>query len=136
MLEALLRGSEKYQVDSELQRYLRGVLDHALRIVERSASFRSILENVLTVEVTLVAQRQNDEMRRMTELNLAQNEEIKKISSWAAIIFAPTLVGTVYGMNFEYMPELGWELGYPFSLVLMVGVATGLYGVFRWKRWL
>ena len=136
MLEALLRGSEKYQVDSELQRYLRGVLDHALRIVERSASFRSILENALTVEVTLVAQRQNDEMRRMTELNLAQNEEIKKISSWAAIIFAPTLVGTVYGMNFEYMPELGWELGYPFSLVLMVGVATGLYGVFRWKRWL
>lgn len=136
MLEALLRGSEKYQVDSELQRYLRGVLDHALRIVERSASFRTILENALTVDVTLLAQRQNDEMRRMTELNLAQNEEIKKISSWAAIIFAPTLVGTVYGMNFEYMPELGWELGYPFSLVLMVGIATGLYGVFRWKRWL
>lgn len=96
MLEALLRGSEKYQVDLELQRYLRDVLDHALRIVERAGAFRSILENALTVQANLVGQRQNDEMRRMTELNLTQNEEIKKISSWAAILFAPTLVGTVY----------------------------------------
>ncbi|WP_322410602.1 magnesium and cobalt transport protein CorA [Microbacterium invictum] len=136
MLEALLRGSDKYRVEVELQRNLRDVLDHALRVVERSAAFRTILENALTVESTLVAQRQNDEMRRMTEFNLAQNEELKKISGWAAIIFAPTLVGTVYGMNFENMPELSWEWGYPFSLVLMVGVAAGLYGVFKHKRWL
>jgi magnesium transporter len=136
MLEALLRGSDKYRVDVELQRYLRDVLDHSLRVVERSAAFRTILENALTVESTLVAQRQNDEMRRMTEFNLAQNEELKKISGWAAIIFAPTLVGTVYGMNFEHMPELGWEWGYPFSLLLMVGVAASLYGVFKHKRWL
>lgn len=136
MLEALLRGSNKYRVDVELQRYLRDVLDHSLRVVERSAAFRTILENALTVESTLVAQRQNDEMRRMTEFNLAQNEELKKISGWAAIIFAPTLVGTVYGMNFEHMPELGWEWGYPFSLLLMVGVAASLYGVFKHKRWL
>jgi CorA-like Mg2+ transporter protein len=130
MLEALLRGSYKYQVDLELQRYLRDVLDHALRIVDRAGAFRSILENALTVEATLVAQRQNDEMRRMTELNLAQ-EKIKKISSWAAILFAPTLIGTVYGMNFDYMPELHWTLGYPFSLALMVGMGFVLYGVFK-----
>lgn len=136
MLEALLRGSDKYQVGLELQRHLRDVLDHALRIVERAASFRSILENALNVQATLVGQRQNEEMRRMTELNLAQNEEIKKISSWAAILFAPTLVGTVYGMNFDVMPELHWTFGYPFALLLMAGMSAGLYGVFKLKRWL
>ncbi|WP_324013913.1 magnesium/cobalt transporter CorA [Microbacterium sp. JZ37] len=136
MLEALLRGSDKYRVDLELQRYLRDVLDHALRIADRTGAFRSILENALTVDATLAAQRQNDEMRRMTEFNLAQNEEIKKISSWAAILFAPTLVGTVYGMNFEHMPELDWTYGYPLSLALMVGLGLALWGVFKRKRWL
>ncbi|NIH57798.1 magnesium and cobalt transport protein CorA [Brooklawnia cerclae] len=136
MLEGLLRGSEKYEVDDELQRYLRDVLDHALRIADRTGVFRSVLENALTVEATLVAQRQNDEMRRMTELNLAQNEEVKKISSWAAILFAPTLVSGIYGMNFARMPELGWSAGYPLSLALMVAVCAVLWGVFRRKRWL
>jgi len=136
MLEALRRGSDKYAVDLELQRYLRDVLDHVLRIVERAGAFRSILENALNVQSTLVAQRQNDEMRRMSELGLAQNEEVKRISSWAAILFAPTLIGTVYGMNFDHMPELHWTYGYPFALVMMLGLGFALYGVFKFKRWL
>lgn len=136
MLEGLARGSDKYGVDVELRRSLRDVLDHALRIVERAGAFRAILDNALQVEATLVAQRQNEEMRRMTELNLAQNEEIKKISSWAAILFAPTLIGTVYGMNFDVMPELHWSLGYPFALLLMLGMSAALYGVFKLRRWL
>jgi hypothetical protein len=45
-------------------------------------------------------------------------DNFKKISSWAAILFAPTLVGTIYGMNFDRMPELHWVLGYPFAIVL------------------
>ncbi|WP_141895134.1 magnesium and cobalt transport protein CorA [Microbacterium kyungheense] len=136
MLEALRRGSDKYAVDLELQRYLRDVLDHVLRIVERAGAFRSILENALNVQSTLVAQRQNEEMRRMSEAGLAQNEEIKRISSWAAILFAPTLIGTVYGMNFDHMPELHWTFGYPLALLMMVGLGFGLYGVFKLKRWL
>ncbi|MFD4960022.1 magnesium and cobalt transport protein CorA [Microbacterium sp. NPDC058389] len=136
MLEALRRGSDKYEVDLELQRYLRDVLDHVLRIVERAGAFRSILENALNVQSTLVAQRQNEEMRRMSEAGLAQNEEIKRISSWAAILFAPTLIGTVYGMNFDHMPELHWTYGYPFALLLMLGLGFVLYGVFKFKRWL
>jgi len=83
-----------------------------------------------------VGQRQNDEMQRLTESALAQSEEVKRISSWAAILFAPTLVGTVYGMNFEHMPELAWPLGYPFALLLMLAMGVGLYGVFKWKKWL
>ena len=72
----------------------------------------------------------------MTEASLAQNEEVKKISAWAAILFAPTLIGTVYGMNFDVMPELHWSFGYPFALVLMVGVSVTLYAVFKRRGWI
>ncbi len=136
MLEALLRGSEKYRVDEELQRYLRDVLDHTLRVSERATTFRTVLDNALTVESTIVARRQNEEMRRMTELSIRQNDEVKKISGWAAILFAPTLVGTVYGMNFDHMPELHWVLGYPMALGLMLAMGIGLYAVFKRKGWL
>ena len=136
MLEALLRGSEKYEVDEELQRYLRDVLDHTLRIADKSTTFRAVLDNALTVESTIVARRQNEEMRRMTELSIRQNDEVKKISGWAAILFAPTLVGTIYGMNFDYMPELHWALGYPMAIGLMLAMGIGLYAAFKRKGWL
>lgn len=136
MLDALLRGSEKHGVDEELQRYLRDVLDHTLRVADRVTTFRTVLDNALTVESTIVARRQNEEMRRMTELGIRQNDEVKKISGWAAILFAPTLVGTVYGMNFDHMPELHWLLGYPMALGLMVAMGIGLYAVFKRKGWL
>jgi magnesium transporter len=126
---ALAQGSAKYGVDDELQASLRDVADHLTEVAERVDTFRSALRDILTVNATLVAQRQNEEAK-------AQNEEIKKISSWAAILFAPTLVGTVYGMNFDDMPELHWAYGYPFALVAMVAVSLTLYGVFRLKRWI
>lgn len=136
MLEALQHGAEKYGLDLELQQRLRDVQDHAIRVAERADAFRVLLQNALTVHATLVGQRQNDEMQRLTESALAQSEEVKRISSWAAILFAPTLVGTVYGMNFEHMPELAWTLGYPLALLAMLGMGVALYGVFKWKRWL
>jgi len=136
MLEALQRGFDKYAVDLELQRRLRDVLDHTMRVVDRGDSFRQLLQNALTTHSTLVGQRQNDEMRRLSETSLAQSEEVKKISSWAAILFAPTLVGTIYGMNFRVMPELQWEYGYPFALGLMVAMGFVLYAVFKKRNWL
>ena len=136
MLQALERGFDKYQVELELQRHLRDVLDHTLRVVERADSFRALMQNALTVQTTLLGQRQNEEMRHLTEASLAQNEDVKKISAWAAILFAPTLVGTIYGMNFDHMPELHWLLGYPFALLLMVVTSVSLYGVFKRRRWL
>jgi Mg2+ and Co2+ transporter CorA len=63
-------------------------------------------------------------------------DDFKKISSWAAILFAPTLVGTVYGMNFEHMPELHWVFGYPLSIALMAAVCTSLYIIFKRRDWL
>jgi magnesium transporter len=136
MVSALDKGSVKYQVDLELQQRLRNVGDHVMRIVEREESFNAILQNALTVNATVVGQRQNDEMQRLSENSLAQNEEIKRISSWAAILFAPTLVGTIYGMNFRHMPELAWFYGYPFSLALMVALGALLHAVFKRKKWL
>jgi magnesium transporter len=129
MLEALLNGADKYGVDIELQRSLRDVLDHTLRVNDRLMSFRAILDNALTVNATLVTQRQ-------TETALTQNEQVKKISGWAAILFGPTLVGTIYGMNFTYMPELDWPWGYPLALALMAATSVTLYAVFKRHHWL
>jgi len=136
ILEALQHGFDKYGVDVELQRNLRDVLDHTLRIGDRVDAFRALLHSALTVNATLVGQRQNEEMRRLGETSLAQNEEIKRISGWAAILFAPTLVGTVYGMNFDHMPELHWMLGYPLAVLLMVATSVTLYLIFKKRRWL
>jgi magnesium transporter len=136
MLQALQQGFDKYHVEVELQRDLRDVLDHTLRVVERADSFRVLLQNALTVQTTLLGQRQNEEMRHLTEASLTQNEEVKKISAWAAILFAPTLVGTIYGMNFDHMPELHWLLGYPLALLLMLVTSVTLYLVFKRRRWL
>ena len=106
--------------DLELRRALRDVADHATRVMERAEGYRQLLTNILTVNAALVAQRQNEEMTRLTEAGYEQNEQVKRISSWAAILFAPTLIASIYGMNFDHMPELHWALGYPFAVALML----------------
>lgn len=136
MIAALSEGFEKYHVDDELRRYLRDVDDHLIKAVERIDGLRAMLQNILTVNSTLVAQRQNEEMQRLTEASFAQSEEVKKISGWAAILFAPTLVGTIYGMNFTHMPELSWAWGYPMAIVMMAVVCVVLYVVFKKRGWL
>jgi magnesium transporter len=136
MLSALKGGFGETTVDVELQRLLRDVADHVLRIVERVDGFRALLQNALSVHTTLVGQAQNDEMRSLTQTSLDQNEQVKRISSWAAILFAPTLVGTIYGMNFQHMPELAWRYGYPLALAAMVVMGFVLYQVFKRKHWL
>nr|WP_204332431.1 magnesium and cobalt transport protein CorA [Geodermatophilus sabuli] len=136
ILGAITAGFDKYGVDEELRSYLRDVADHVAGVNERVEGFRLQLRDILTVNATLVAQRQNEEIRELTEASIAQGEEVKKISAWAAILFAPTLVGTVYGMNFDDMPELHWSLGYPFALLAMLGVSLTLYVVFKRRSWI
>lgn len=136
MLHSLMAGFAKYRTDEELQRYLRDVADHVTHTSERVDGFRQALADILTVNSTLVTQQQNAEMRALAEAGFEQNEEIKKISAWAAILFAPTLVGTIYGMNFDDMPELHWAYGYPFAMLLMAVVCTSLYVVFKRRDWL
>ena len=116
-------------VDDEASSYLRDVQDHALRTDEQAAAFRALLQNILGVTLTL-------ETKALSEVSLAQNEQVKRISAWAAILFAPTLIGTNYGMNFDHMPELHWTLGYPFALSLMALVSVALYFLFRRRSWI
>jgi len=136
MLEQLRGGFQKYGVDEELQRSLRDVADHVTEVVEKVDGFRELLRDILTVNATLVAQQQNEEMKSLAIASSEQNEEVKRISAWAAILFAPTLIGTVYGMNFDKMPELHWEYGYPFAIGLMALVCGGLHQIFKRRGWL
>jgi magnesium transporter len=126
ILAALMAARD---VDEEERLFLRDVQDHALRVQERTDGFRELLQNILNVNLTL-------ETKVLSETGMAQNEEVKKISAWAAILFAPTLVGTIYGMNFEHMPEFGWVIGYPLALVLMLSTSVGLYLTFKHRGWI
>jgi magnesium transporter len=136
LLSSLIAGGEKSGIDPELQQYLRDVQDHALVVQDQVASFRELLQNILSVNLAMVGLQQNDEVRQLSEAALQQNDEVKRISAWAAILFAPTLIGTVYGMNFAHMPELDWRFGYPVALGLMLTCSVGLYAVFRRSGWL
>lgn len=91
LVEALRAGLGKYGVPDDLRVYLQDVADHLSRVTVRAAELREALTQILTVNATLVAQR--------------QNEDMKKISGWAAILFAPTLIAAIYGMNFDVMPS-------------------------------
>ncbi len=136
MLGGLIAGAEKYGVDPELRQYLRDVQDHAIEVQEQVAGFRELLQNVLSVNQAVVSLQQNEEVKALTQASLEQNDEVKRISAWAAILFAPTLIGTIYGMNFDHMPELHWRFGYPFSLLLMALVSVVIYSAVRRRGWL
>ena len=116
-------------VDPELRRALRDVRDHVLRTTEQIEGFRELLQNILSVNLTMVSVEQNARMQR-------QNEQVQKVSAWAAILIVPTIVTGVYGMNFDHMPELNWLLGYPFALALMVAIPVLLYLGFKRSGWL
>jgi magnesium transporter len=124
LARALERGGERneHDIDPELRSYLRELHDRVLRVEEPTEGFRDMLSDILVVNLTLIGVRQND--------------QTKKISAWAAILIVPTLITGIYGMNFDYMPELHWTFGYPFALALMVSISVGLYAVFRHVRWL
>jgi magnesium transporter len=109
-------------VDDELRNYFRDVHDHVLRTIQQIESFRHLLSSALQANLTQVGVRQNEDMRRIT--------------AWVAILAVPTMVAGIYGMNFDHMPELGWKLGYPAVLCLIAVVCSYLYYRFRRSGWL
>jgi magnesium transporter len=117
-----LTVAEAHGIDPEVRRYLRDVQDRVLRVTERAQGFRELLTNILSVNLTLVSVNQND--------------QTKKISAWAAIVVVPTFIAGIYGMNFDYMPELHWRYGYLLALSLMALVAFALYRNFKRTGWL
>lgn len=128
-LRQFLEELRRTGTDPELWHSLRDVLDHLIFVNTKVESFQTSLTNALMLDSALLAARQN-------EAAIEQNEQMKRISSWAAILFAPSIIGSVYGMNFRHMPELSWTWGYPVALVLMLLTGGVLYGVFKRKKWL
>lgn len=120
-LQALEEGAFT-EIPEELLSYFRDVADHARRIVEQVSSQRELLTSVLEANLALVS--------------VSQNEVVKKISSYAAIIAVPTFIASVYGMNFEHMPELHQVWGYPASLATMAVAVLVLYRYFKRVNWI
>ena len=110
------------QVRKEVQTYFRDVNDHLVRIEEQLDGARDLLTSILSANLTQVSVRQNEDMR--------------KISAWVAIIAVPTMIAGIYGMNFENMPELEWEFGYPLIVGVMLIACTSLYRYFKRVGWL
>jgi magnesium transporter len=120
-LTALEHGAFE-RVPEELRSFFRDVADHARRVDEQVSSQRELLTSVLEANLALV--------------NVAQNEVVKKISAWAAVIAVPTFIASVYGMNFQYMPELNERAGYPLALAAMAVAVGGLVAFFRRVGWI
>lgn len=120
-LESLETGVA-IELDDQIRRYFRDVADHARRIDEQLHDQRDLLTGALDANLSLIT--------------LRQNEVVRAISAWAAIIALPTFIASVYGMNFRYMPELDLKLGYPLALLAMVLVVLAMYRFFKRIRWL
>ncbi|MBM7772089.1 magnesium transporter [Actinokineospora baliensis] len=109
-------------VPDTIRSYFRDVDDHLTTVSERVTSFDELLTTL--VDATLA------------KITLQQNTDMRKITSWAAIIAVPTMVVGVYGMNFDYMPETQWRFGYPAVMVVIFLACIVLYRIFRKNRWL
>ena len=109
-------------VEEDTYPYFRDVADHAIRVNESIESLREVLSSALEVNLLLASFR--------------QNEVVKRLAGWAAILAVPTAVAGVYGMNFDYMPELRWTFGYPVVLLAIISFCAFLFYRFRRAGWL
>jgi magnesium transporter len=120
VLQDIVKG--RVDVAEGTTEYFRDVLDHLLRVDEQVDSHNELLTNVLNAH--------------LAQVGMQQNEDMRKISAWAAILAVPTMITGVYGMNFEHMPELKQWWGYPAVLLLIAAGCVGLYRWFRKSGWL
>lgn len=118
---ALLAGPHA-TINEGAREYVRDVQDHLARTVDQLAAMDLLLNGVLSAN--------------LAEVGIRQNEDMRKISAWVAIVAVPTLIAGVYGMNFESMPELTWKYGYAMALAIMGGCAALLYRSFKHNGWL
>ncbi len=119
---AQLSRSQSPLIPDEVRLYFRDVHDHAMRVNESTDTLRDMLGTAISVNLSLVT--------------LAQGETVKRLGAWAALLAAPTLIASWYGMNFEHMPELQRTYAYPILIGVVVVVAASLYTLFKRARWL
>ncbi|HEX2173050.1 MAG TPA: magnesium/cobalt transporter CorA [Dehalococcoidia bacterium] len=121
VINALLRR-ETAQIDEYLTVYYQDLYDHVIRVIEQVDAIRDLLSSALDAHLAYQSNRLNTTMRQLT--------------AWTIILMSVTLIAGIYGMNFEYMPELSWLLGYPWALGLMVGTGLAIYSCLRKADWL
>jgi magnesium transporter len=109
-------------IDPDIRRYFRDVADHLTRVSDQVSGYDALIDSILQAN--------------LAQVTVAQNEDMRKITAWAAIIAVPTMVCGVYGMNFEHMPELRWTLGYPLVWCVIATTCLLLYRGFRRNGWL
>ncbi|MFC7262892.1 MULTISPECIES: magnesium and cobalt transport protein CorA [Streptomyces] len=109
-------------IDPDIQKYFRDVADHLARVQEQVLGFDELLNSILQAN--------------LAQASVAQNEDMRKITSWAAIIAVPTMVCGVYGMNFKYMPELHARYGYPVVMGITVGLCLSIHRILKRNGWL
>ncbi len=109
-------------VNDKARPFFRDVSDHLARVNESVEGLDRLVSDILSAHLAQTSVRQNDDMR--------------KISAWAAMAAVPTMVAGVYGMNFEHMPELRWVWGYPAVIALMAGLEVLLFRLFKRRGWL
>jgi magnesium transporter len=117
-----VQGSRLAFVPEEVRPFFRDVTDHLARVAEQIESMDLLLSSILQAHLAQVGLRQNSDMR--------------KITSWAAILAVPTAIAGIYGMNFSHMPELSWAFGYPLVMAVMAVICLGLYRAFKRSGWL
>lgn len=105
-----------------LQDYFRDIYDHLQRLNQTVDSLRDTVATALNVNLSLI--------------NLQENEVVKRLGSYAALVAVPTLIAGIYGMNFKAMPELDWPYGYPMALAVMAAIDIYLFRRFRKSHWL
>ncbi|HEV8642824.1 MAG TPA: magnesium/cobalt transporter CorA [Methylomirabilota bacterium] len=109
-------------IPEDTRPYFRDIYDHVIRINEMVDMLRELLTTALEANLSLIS--------------VSQNEAMKRLTGWAAIIAVPTMVAGIYGMNFKMMPELEWPWGYPVVMAVMVGACGFLYYRFKRAGWL
>ncbi|MBM7807365.1 magnesium transporter [Geodermatophilus bullaregiensis] len=124
-LEVPLQKLSERQVDAvpeAMRSYFRDVLDHAIRVRDQVSGLDELLTSILQAS--------------LARTSMADNEDMRKISAWAGIIAVPTAIAGIYGMNFEFMPELRWRWGYPMVLLVIVVACLLLHRGFKRNGWL
>ncbi|MFD7899762.1 magnesium and cobalt transport protein CorA [Streptomyces sp. NPDC059568] len=109
-------------VDPDIQKYFRDVADHLAQVHEQVIGFDELLNSILQAN--------------LAQATVAQNEDMRKITSWAAIIAVPTAICGIYGMNFDHMPELHWKFGYPMVLGAIAVVCVTIHRTLKRNGWL
>jgi magnesium transporter len=117
-----LYGGRVPQLCAALQEYFRDVYDHLARVNQSIDIIREMVTTAMSVNLSL--------------LTIQDNDVTKRLAAYAALVAVPTMIAGIYGMNFRYMPELEWVLGYPLTMAVMLGIDGYLFYRFKKARWL